>query len=59
MPVVFLETSILESMSDLNRRCILKVYFNVKVSKNKTFFCDEISILGLKKIGGTFLENRM
>ena len=43
-------------MGDLKGK---RVYFNVKVSKNKTFFCDKILVFELKKIGGIFLKNRM
>ena len=45
-----LETSISENMVDLKERgCILTL----------TFICNKISIPGLKKIGDSFLENRM
>ena len=45
-----LETSISENMVDLKERgCIL----------TQAFICNKISIPGLKKIGDSFLENRM
>ena len=36
-----------------------RVYFKIVVSKNKTFLAIKLAYLSLKKIGDTFLENRM